>query len=243
MAVRKIEVDSMSFDISYDIVNKDKNVDCVILHGWGSNKELMKSAFSKYMPHFRHIYIDLPGFGGSSNDYSLTTKQYFTIINKLLESLKVRKDIVIGHSFGGKVALLLDPKMLVLLSSAGILVKKPLKVRMKITLFKALKPFGGEKFYKLFATKDVEGMSKNMYETLKNVVDEDFSSLFSSYGGKALIFWGKEDRATPLSSGRKIASLIKESEFVEMEGDHYFFLRNSSEISQIIEEKYFDAHL
>ncbi|NPA82531.1 MAG: alpha/beta hydrolase [Epsilonproteobacteria bacterium] len=243
MAVRKIEVDSMSFDISYDIVNKDKNVDCVILHGWGSNKELMKSAFSKYMPHFRHIYIDLPGFGGSSNDYSLTTKQYFTIIDKLLESLKVRKDIVIGHSFGGKVALLLDPKMLVLLSSAGILVKKPLKVRMKITLFKALKPFGGEKFYKLFATKDVEGMSKNMYETLKNVVDEDFSSLFSSYGGKALIFWGKEDRATPLSSGRKIASLIKESEFVEMEGDHYFFLRNSSEISQIIEEKYFDAHL
>ncbi len=243
MAVRKVKIDSMDFDISYEIFNKDKNIDLIILHGWGSNKEVMKSAFLKFMPNFRHIYIDMPGFGKSSNDYSLTTNLYFNIIDRFLKDLGAKKDIVIGHSFGGKVALLLRPKLLVLLSSAGIVAKKPLKVRAKIALFKALKPLFGDRFYKLFATKDVEGMSKNMYETLKNVVDEDFSSLFKSYDKESLIFWGREDKTTPLESGKKIASLMKGSLFFEMEGDHYFFLKNAKEISKKIEEKVLDAHL
>ena len=243
MAVRKVKIDSMDFDISYEIFNKDKNIDLIILHGWGSNKEVMKSAFLKFMPNFRHIYIDMPGFGKSSNDYSLTTNLYFNIIDRFLKDLGAKKDIVIGHSFGGKVALLLRPKLLVLLSSAGIVAKKPFKVRAKITLFKALKPLFGDRFYKLFATKDVEGMSKNMYETLKNVVDEDFSSLFKSYEKESLIFWGREDKTTPLESGKKIASLMKGSLFFEMEGDHYFFLKNAKEISKKIEEKVLDAHL
>ena len=243
MAVRKVKIDSMDFDISYEIFNKDKNIDLIILHGWGSNKEVMKSAFLKFMPNFRHIYIDMPGFGKSSNDYSLTTNLYFNIIDRFLKDLGAKKDIVIGHSFGGKVALLLRPKLLVLLSSAGIVAKKPFKVRAKIALFKALKPLFGDRFYKLFATKDVEGMSKNMYETLKNVVDEDFSSIFKSYDKESLIFWGREDKTTPLESGKKIASLMKGSLFFEMEGDHYFFLKNAKEISKKIEEKVLDAHL
>ncbi len=243
MAVRRVEIDSMSFNISYEILNRDKNINLIFLHGWGSSKEVMKSAFCSLLPNFRHIYIDMPGFGGSSNEYSLTTNQYFTIIDKFLKELGLKKDIVVGHSFGGKVALLLKPHLLVLLSSAGIVVKKPLKVRFKIALFKALKPFGGEKFYRFFATKDVKGMSKNMYETLKNVVDEDFSLRFKNYGGKVLIFWGEEDKTTPLSSGKKIASLIKKSRFFEMPGDHYFFLKNSSKIAKIIEENSLDENL
>ncbi len=238
MAVRTIKVKNKTFDISYEIINKDKENDIIILHGWGSNKELMMGAFKNLMPSFRHIYIDMPGFGKSSNLYSLTTNDYYNIIERFIKELNIKKEIVIGHSFGGKVALLLNPKLLVLLSSAGIPVKKSLKTRIKIAIFKILKPIGGKNLYKLFATKDVEGMSKNMYETLKNVVDEDFSEKFRSFENRALIFWGKEDKATPLKSGEKIASLIKKSKFYPMEGDHYFFLKHPQKISEKIEEYY-----
>ncbi len=238
MAIRKIKIDSKTVEISYEILNKNENTDFIVLHGWGSNKELMKSAFSSFMPHFRHIYIDLPGFGGSTNKYSLTSNEYFIIIDKFIEEIGAEKDIILGHSFGGKIALLLEPKMLVLLSSAGIPVKKSLKTRIKIALFKALKPIGGDKFYKIFATKDVEGMSKNMYETLKNVVDENFEPYFNNFKNDALIFWGKQDSATPLACGEKIASLIKKNRFFPMEGDHYFFLKHPKEITQEIEEYY-----
>ncbi len=42
-----------------------------------------------------------------------------------------------------------------------------------------------------------------MYATFKNVVDEDFSSKFEAFSNNALIFWGEEDRATSLESGKK----------------------------------------
>jgi pimeloyl-ACP methyl ester carboxylesterase len=52
MAVKKIvtSIDSFSyeFDISYDIVNPKNNDVIVFLHGWGSNKNIMKQAFAPY---------------------------------------------------------------------------------------------------------------------------------------------------------------------------------------------------
>jgi hypothetical protein len=79
-------------------------------------------------------------------------------------------------------------------------------------------------------------MEKNMYETLKNVVDEDFSAIFSKFGNKAFIFWGREDKATSLVCGKQIASLIKHSYFFEMQGDHYFFLQHAKDIEAIFQE-------
>ena len=80
-----------------------------------------------------------------------------------------------------------------------------------------------------------------MYQTFKNVVDEDYSDEFSKYEGKALVCWGKEDTATPLSSGKKIASLIKNSDLNVYEGDHYFFMKNSADIGQKIEKTFLET--
>ena len=77
-------------------------------------------------------------------------------------------------------------------------------------------------------------MNENMYKTFKNVVDEDFSSYFSNYKGKAKIFWGKNDTATTLDTGKQIHSLIKNSTFNVFNGDHYFFLKYSNNIAKLI---------
>ncbi len=80
---------------------------------------------------------------------------------------------------------------LILLSSAGILAKKSLKVRFKIRIFKILKLFGLGKFYRYFASKDGVNLSPMMYETFKKVVDEDFSEIFAKQKAKSLIFGEK----------------------------------------------------
>ena len=77
-----------------------------------------------------------------------------------------------------------------------------------------------------------------MYQTFKNVVDEDFSEKFKAYNAKALICWGKEDTATPLFAGRHMHSLIKDSHFEVYDGDHYFFLKNAQDISEKIENTF-----
>lgn len=234
MAVKEIKYGGKFYRISYETINPANKDVALFLHGWGANKEIMKKAFGAYFKDFRHVYVDMPGFGASSMHGALATKDYAKIMKSFLDELGANPKIIFGHSFGGKVATLLNPQYLALLSSAGIVAKKPLWVRFKIALFKFLKLFGLGFLYKFFATKDVKGMSKTMYETLKNVVDEDFSSKFADFGGKAFIFWGEEDKATPLKSGERVSRLIKNSEFHALKGDHFFFLLHARYIDGVV---------
>lgn len=235
MATKNLIVDNRNFDISYEIVNPTAKKDIIFLHGWGSNKDIMKNVFSPYLKDFRHIYIDLPGFGKSLNNYVLTTKDYAKIVDEFLKLLTSSKDVIAGHSYGGKVATLLNPANLVLLSSAGILEEKPLDVKVKIFFAKVFNALGLRAVTKRFRSKDVNTMSENMYTTFKNVVNEDFSSYFSNFSNNALVFWGEKDTATSLESGKRMASLLKKATFTSYDGDHFFFVQNAKNISERIE--------
>ena len=238
MAVKSIQYDRHTFDISYEIVNPEAKIDMIVLHGWGSNKNLMKQVFSPYLNKFRHIYIDLPGFGNSPCNMTLKTSDYARIIELFMVHINASKDIIMGHSFGGKVAVLLEPDVLVLLSSAGIYTKKSLKVKLKIALFKMLKIFGFSKIRKYFVAEDAKSLNSHMYETFKNVVNEDFSTQFKESNSKALLCWGEDDTATPLSSGEKIDELMQDSQLIVYPGDHYFFMQNAKSISKLIEDTF-----
>jgi len=234
MASKEIEYQNNTFQLSYSIFNPTHTKVLLILHGWGSNKEIMQQAFANTLPQYKHIYLDLPGFGKSSNTITLTTQMYAKIVQLFLDALKVKPTIAMGHSFGGKVATLLNPPCLVLLSSSGILVPKQTKVKVKIALFKFLKPFKLDRLHQFFMSDDAKGMSHEMYETFKNVVNEDFEDNFPKVSSKSLLFWGKSDTATPLWSGEKIATLITNSHFFPLEGDHFFFLQHADFIAQTI---------
>jgi len=238
MAQKEIRYGEHTFPLSYELRNPSEEKSIVILHGWGSNKEIMMQAFGSLLPEFRHIYLDLPGFGRSPNETAvLRTTDYAEIVKRFLETLHITPDIVMGHSFGGKVATLLDPPCLALLSSSGILVPKPWRVRAKIALFKLLRPLGLTRLRDIFVSADAKGMNPAMYETFKRVVNEDFESNFSRVSGKALLFWGDADTATPLWTGERIASHIAQSEFFALKGDHYFFLHHAPFIAQTLQSR------
>jgi len=235
MAVKEISYKDQLFKLSYEIVNPSKLESVLVLHGWGSNKEIMKQAFGKELKEYKHIYLDMPGFGGSSNNMILTTKDYGKIVQEFLDTLAVEPKIIMGHSFGGKVSTLLNPPTLVLLSSAGVVTEKPWSIKVKIATFKLLKPLGFTKIRELFVAPDAQGMSHEMYETFKNVVDEDFETEFAKFKSRALCFWGIDDTATPLYTGKKIAGLIANSKFYPLDGDHFFFLKHAKFICNEIE--------
>ena len=234
MASKEILYNEQTFKLSYEMINLKQEDVLLVLHGWGSNKEIMKHTFEKTLPQYKHIYLDMPGFGNSSNQMILTTKDYAKIVKLFLDALGVTVIVAMGHSFGGKVSTLLNPPYLVLLSSSGVLVPKVAVVRFKIALFKFLKPLNLHRLHQLFVSGDVKGMSHEMYETFKNVVNEDFEQYFSQNTSQALCFWGKEDTATPLWSGEKIATLLRNSPFYPLDGDHFFFLQHKDFIAQTI---------
>lgn len=274
MARRDISIDSKHFSLSYKIVDNKSDSWVLFLHGWGATKELMESAFGARFKSLNHLYVDLPGFGGSDNDFVLNTELYARIMQQFLTSLNIAPKVIIAHSFGGKVATLLvldsrkdsldsgkisqdsrkdsidspknlqdsltnssidspNPPHLVLLSSAGLLKKQSVKVRLKIKFAKIARIFHLKA--KFLISADAKGLSQNMYDTFKIVVREDFSERFALLGAnqskntiknppKTLIFWGKDDEAVPLYLGEKMHSLIKDSAFFALKGDHFFFL-------------------
>ena len=270
MARRDISVDSKHFSLSYKIVDNKRDSWVLFLHGWGATKELMESAFGTRFKSLNHLYVDLPGFGGSDNDFVLNTELYARIMQKFIDSLNIAPKVIIAHSFGGKVATLLaldstdsgkilqdsltdsidspknpqdsrtdssidspNPPHLVLLSSAGLLKKQSVKVRLKIKFAKIARIFHLKA--KFLISADAKGLSQNMYDTFKIVVREDFSERFALLGAnqskntiknppKTLIFWGKNDEAVPLYLGTKMHSLIKDSAFFALSGNHFFFL-------------------
>jgi len=236
MASKEITYKEHSFQLAYELVNPAQKKVLLVLHGWGSNKEIMKQAFGKLLPEYKHIYLDMPGFGKSTNEMILGTEDYAKIVQLFLDALSLKPTIAMGHSFGGKVSTLLHAPCLVLLSSAGVVTEKPWSVKLKIATVKFLKPLGMTFIRDMFKSKDVENMSHEMYETFKNVVDEDFEASFTQSKSKAMCFWGKEDTATPLYTGEKIAGLIKNSVFYPLDGDHFFFLKHANFIAQTISE-------
>ena len=83
MAIKNIDYFGKDFSVNYEIINNDKKNVIVFLHGWGANKEIMKMAFVKELKNMKHIYIDMPGFGKSSNNYVLSTIDYAHIMKNL----------------------------------------------------------------------------------------------------------------------------------------------------------------
>jgi len=224
--------------INYELFNFNQEDTIIFLHGWGSNKEIMK-VFQNKFEDYKLLFIDLPGFGKSETDEIWTTQKYSEKIETFLQELKIEKFCIIGHSFGGKIATLLNPKYLILLSSAGIPQPKPFKVRFKIKLFKILKPFVRmDKIKQLFISDDVKQMKQNMYETFKNVVDEDFSEIFEQCTSTSLVFGGENDTAVTPKSNKRIGELLNCSVNI-LNGNHYFFLDNINNLIIVSDIKNF----
>lgn len=230
MALKILDYQNQKFDLVYQLINNNAQKNMVFLHGWGSNKELMQMAFEGVFSDFNHYYIDLPGFGKSFNDCALHTHDYAQILRIFFAQLGFQPDVIVGHSFGGKVAVLLDSEV-ILLSSAGILEPKSFSVRLKIAIAKILKKLRLKGAF--LRSKDANNLNEGMYQTFKNVVNEDFSEIFASFKQKATIFWGIDDKATSLASGQKISSFIENSRFYPLVGDHYFFLKQGKEIQRL----------
>lgn len=234
MAIKNIEFKNTTFEINYSLIDNKQNQNIAFLHGWGSNKELMHLAFKDSFKNFNHIYIDLPGFGKSDNQIFLNSFNYAEIINLFLKKISINeiKDckIVVGHSFGGKISLLLE-REIILLSSAGILLPKSFGIRFKIKLAKILKLFGLKSFNFLKA-EDAKNLSPIMYEIFKHIVNENFIDQYKNFKHKKTIFWGRNDRSTPIQAFEIIKNITQEKRVKILEGDHYFFLKQGNLIEK-----------
>ncbi|MFO0323047.1 MAG: alpha/beta fold hydrolase [Bacteroidota bacterium] len=78
----------------------------VLLHGFLGSHEIWRNTILNLSTSYRVIAIDLPGHGDSECfGYVHTMELMAKSVKAVLESLRLKKYVIIGHSMGGYVAL------------------------------------------------------------------------------------------------------------------------------------------
>lgn len=231
--------DSINY-LDYGVKTKDA---IVLLHGWGQNIEMMRPIGDAFASDKRVIIIDLPGFGKSIEPtYVWSLIDYVNCIHDLLTNLDITSFSLIGHSFGGKIALLYASiygcDKLVCLSSP--FKKKVLKDSFKTKMLKQAKKIPVIKNLEGFAKKHIGSTDyKNASEMMRKIMVEHVNFDICEYVKKincpTLIIWGTNDLAVSVDDAYELKELIKDSGIVTYEGcSHYAYLERIDQTNRIL---------
>lgn len=216
----------------------------IIMHGWGCNVDTVASIENIFKGKMRVINVDLPGHGKSTEPPSVWGVEDFTaLIEKLIECLGLVRPSLVGHSFGGRISILLssrgDVEKVLLVDAAGIKPKRSLNYYRKVYTFKAMKRLltlvlgkkkGMEAIERMRANKgsaDYRNSTPKMRAVMSKCVNEDLKHVMPSIKAPVLLVWGEDDTATPLSDAQTMKRLIPDAGLVSFPGcGHYSFLDN-----------------
>lgn len=245
-----IEIEGVK--LHYDETGPAETPEVILMHGWGCNLQTVRSIAALLEPNY-HVYnVDLPGHGKSQEPPSVWGIADFTrIIGKFAVELGMDRPALIGHSFGGRIAILMashgNVGKVVLVDAAGIKPKRSLNYYRKVYTFKLLKKmllaiYGKEKgMAKVEALRgkkgsaDYRNSSPVMRAVMSRCVNEDLKFAMPLIKSPVLLIWGADDTATPLSDAKTMEKLIPDAGLVAFEGcGHYSFLDNPMGFKAVI---------
>lgn len=224
----------------------------ILMHGWGCDHTTVRSIAATASRTHTVYNIDFPGFGGSQEPSEVWgVERYTRLVEELTRKEGMESPVLVGHSFGGRVAILYASRnkvdKVVLVDAAGIKPRRSAKYYLKVYSFKAGKRFwelvlGKEKAQKRIdemrarrGSSDYAGASPMMRRILSKVVNEDLTDRLPLISAPTLLIWGENDTATPLADAKKMAKLIPDAGLVSFPGcGHYSFLDNPGQFQAVL---------
>lgn len=205
----------------------------IFIHGSGGDHSLWSHQYAKLHKYYNIVAVDLPGHGHSQGNGETDVERYCLWIKKLLDVLRLKNVILIGHSLGAAVAL----QFALTFSQyiAGIVVVGGgLKMPVNPSLLECLKANPAEAIELIckfsLAKENRSKFSEPLKESLSvasiDVLYGDFSACdkldFTNQIGEiilpALVICGVEDKMTPPDFSRQIAAGIVGSKLCLIEG-------------------------
>lgn len=224
----------------------------VLLHGWGSNLEAFTRVQQNLESSFHVISVDLPGFGKSQEPNNVWgVYEYTGFIEEFLRVKNISNPILVGHSYGGRVSIVYSSRnpvhKLILLDSAGIKPTRPLSYYIRVYTYKFVKavlPYlvGRtkandiiENYRKQQGSSDYKSASPIMRQVLVKSVNEDLKAEMPKIKAPALLVWGENDTATPVSDAKIMEKLIPNAGLVVLKNaGHFAFVEKLGEFLIIL---------
>ena len=189
-------------NIYYEKINNgDKNI--IFLHGWqGSYKSFfhLKDMIDK---NINLYFLDLPGFGKSVLDIAYNLNDYSNIIFEFINDLNIKDPLIVGHSFGGRIALkMLENKgFKTILISTPSIYKKSLKTKIKLLI---------NRIFKIsFASKDYKEANPVLKQVMNNVLRDTKYIKIKELKNTPLLIHGIYDKDVKISISKILSKKIK----------------------------------
>lgn len=221
----------------------------VFLHGWGA--DLNSFLWTKnYFSNYSLVYVDFAGFGKSLEpNTAWTVFDYAKDLKTLLDKFEIEELILVGHSFGGRVAIKFAKEFqanyanlkLCLIDSAGLIPRRNLLYYYRVYKYKILKKIAKkfqnvEKMLQKQGSNDYILLSPIMKEVFKKVVNEDLSLDAKQIKSPTILIWGEKDKDTKIYMAKKLNKLISNSKLFVLKGaGHYSFLERRDEFLIILD--------
>ena len=212
--------------------------DLIFLHGWGGCIDSFSAIAKQFSTKFRVTLLDFSGFGKTPEpSVPMTVSDYADEVLKLMKATKIEKATIVGHSFGGRVALEIATKhsevvdKLVLVDSAGLKPRRGIKYYFKIYAHKLRIKLG---LKGMPGSKDYSKLSPVMKQTFKNIVNYNQKHHLPHINVITAIFWGRNDKETKPYMAREFHRNIRDSVLFWLNGGHFAYIEDSRAFMAIL---------
>lgn len=240
--------------VEMNYICEGEGQDVLVMHGWAANIPAMMPVHNILKNDYKVWTIDFPGFGESDEPGEpWGVYEYADYIKKFIDKMGFKKLILVGHSFGGRISIILSSKYpelidkIVLIDAAGIIPKRGPKYYFKVYSFKALRKIYNlaffwidkekrlKKFYTKFGSQDYQDANDMMRKILVKTVNEDLRPLLKDIKANTLLIWGRDDTATPVYMAEIMEKEIENSGLVVLENaGHFSYVDQYAQFSAVL---------
>lgn len=181
------------------------------LHGWGRTR----GDFESLLAGYDALAVDLPGFGASpAPDQAIGAAGYARLTEPLLDEFD-SPPVIVGHSFGGRVAVALavaHPDSVSGLVLVGVPLLRQVGARSRVPwryrLIRRARKLGLisaaslERARQQYGSADYRAATGVMRDVLVTAVNETYERELGLLSCPVRMVWGERDTAAPLAVAR-----------------------------------------
>ncbi len=232
----------------------------LILHGWGSNAQVMLPVARQLSDRYTCYVPDLPGFGRTpAPDQPWHLDDYIRLTKQFIEYLEEPVDVLV-HSFGGRIILKLLAteapsyvNRILITGGAGLkpqrgwhyyfrsytakILKAPFQILPGPLRERGLSRLRNTSLWKLLGSSEYQQLEGVMRQTFINIVNEHLDPFLPDIKKEMLLIWGEADTATPLDQARRMERKIEWASLVTIpDAGHYAFMDQPFRFNTIARE-------
>lgn len=229
--------------------------DVVLIHGipgsaksWWGSAELLATSHRVWVP-------DLLGFGESPRSSSLEAESQAAALDRALAEAQVTKASIVGHDFGGPIAMSLYRRRPQLFESLTLMATNafpdtPIPIPLsavtwpivgdamsrivfsKPSLRAMLWRYGGSQLGDPAAVRTIFTGSLRELEARYR----DYPAILQTVDVPTLIVWGDNDPFFPIEMAYRIGDLLRDVTVITLAGGHFLPETHPSEIAALVSE-------